>query len=176
MTAMPATFTDVVAALDSGLVIVTTAVDGERAGCLVGFHTQSSMEPPRYCVWLSKANHTARCAQRSMHLAVQPVPEDEFALAERFGTLTGDTTDKFAGLAVRDGPGGVPLLDACRAGVLLLKTTVLDDGGDHLCVTGDVVDAWYDGPHRPLRMSRAGELEPGHGNRERPHPPTERAD
>jgi len=176
MTAVPAAFADVVAALDSPLVIVTTAVDGERAGCLVGFHTQSSMEPPRYCVWLSKANHTARCAQRSMHLAVQPIPEGDFALAERFGTLTGDTTDKFAGLAVHDGPDGVPLLDACPTGVLLRKTIVLDDGGDHLCVTGEVIDAWCDGSPRPLRMSRASDLEPGHGNRERPHPPTERAD
>ena len=168
-------FGDIAAALDPALIIVTTAVDGERAGCLVGFHGQSSMEPERYCVWLSKANHTARVAQRANHLCVQPVPEDALALAERFGTLTGDDTDKFAGLDLRQGPDGVPLLAACPAGFVLRKHTLLDDGGDHLCITGEVVDTWSAGPLRPLRLSRAGDLEPGHGNEERPLPPTERA-
>ncbi|MGN6412706.1 flavin reductase family protein [Flexivirga sp.] len=78
---------------DPALVIVTTALDGERAGCLVGFHTQSSMDPPRYCVWLSKANHTARVAQRASHLAVHAVPVGELALVQRFGSETGDAVD-----------------------------------------------------------------------------------
>lgn len=172
---MPVAWEEFTAALDPALVIVTTALDGERAGCVVGFHSQSSMDPPRYCVWLSKANHTARVVRHATHLAVQPVPESDFALAERFGTLTGDVTDKFAGLSFRDGPGGVPLLEACPAGIVLRKGIVLDDGGDHLCVTGDVVDAWYDGALTPLRQARAGGLDPGHDNTERPHPPTERA-
>ena len=30
------------------MVVVTTAQGDERAGCLVGFHAQSSIEPPRY--------------------------------------------------------------------------------------------------------------------------------
>ena len=34
-------------------------------------------------------------------------------LAEIFGTLTGDNTDKFARCAHHEGPHGVPLLDAC---------------------------------------------------------------
>ena len=35
---------------------VTTATDGAQAGCLVGFSTQCSIEPPRFGVWLSKLN------------------------------------------------------------------------------------------------------------------------
>ena len=57
-------------ALDNPLIVVTTAEAGERAGCLVGFHAQSSIEPQRYCVWLSKANHTYRVALHSSHLAI----------------------------------------------------------------------------------------------------------
>lgn len=160
---------------DPALVIVTTALDGERAGCLVGFHTQSSMDPPRYCVWLSKANHTARVAQRASHLAVHAVPVGQLALVQRFGSETGDAVDKFAGLTVRDGPGGVPLLAACPAGVVLRRCSLLDEGGDHLCITGEVVDAWS-AAFDPVRQSRVADLEPGHENTERPHPPTERAD
>ena len=81
---MPAELADIAAELGPALVIVTTAAGGERAGCLVGFHAQSSMDPQRYCVWLSKANHTARVAQRADYLAVHPVPED--ALCKAAGT------------------------------------------------------------------------------------------
>ncbi len=42
-------FTTLMAALDSPLIVVTTADERERAGCLVGFHGQSSIEPQRYC-------------------------------------------------------------------------------------------------------------------------------
>jgi flavin reductase (DIM6/NTAB) family NADH-FMN oxidoreductase RutF len=51
-------FNTLMAALDSPLIVVTTADVRERAGCLVEFHGQSSIEPQRYCVWLSKANYT----------------------------------------------------------------------------------------------------------------------
>lgn len=172
---MPDAFDDLAAALDPALVVVTTALDGERAGCLVGFHAQSSIDPARYCVWLSKANHTARVAQRATHLAVHLLGENDHALAERFGTLTGDETDKFAGLAVREGAGGVPLLDACPNRFVLRRVALLDEGGDHVCLTGEVLDAEYVGLLRPLRLSQAGDLDPGHGNEERPEPPTERA-
>jgi flavin reductase (DIM6/NTAB) family NADH-FMN oxidoreductase RutF len=36
-----------VAGLDYPMFVVTTAHDGERAGCLVGFTTQVSLHPPR---------------------------------------------------------------------------------------------------------------------------------
>ena len=51
-----AAFKDLIAQLDYPMIVVTTASAGERAGCLVGFHTQSSIDPERFAVWLSKAN------------------------------------------------------------------------------------------------------------------------
>jgi flavin reductase (DIM6/NTAB) family NADH-FMN oxidoreductase RutF len=48
-------FNTLMAALDSPLIVVTAADERERAGCLVEFHVQSSIDPQRYCVWLSKA-------------------------------------------------------------------------------------------------------------------------
>jgi flavin reductase (DIM6/NTAB) family NADH-FMN oxidoreductase RutF len=63
-------FDQIMQVLDPPLVIVTVAVGLERAGCLVGFHCQSSIGPQRYSIWLSKANHTYRVAQRSAWLAV----------------------------------------------------------------------------------------------------------
>jgi flavin reductase (DIM6/NTAB) family NADH-FMN oxidoreductase RutF len=60
--------------LDPPLIVVTTAVGDERGGCLVGFHAQSSIDPGRYCMWLSKANHTYRLALRSTHLGITSWP------------------------------------------------------------------------------------------------------
>ena len=84
-------FDTLMAALDSPLIVVTTADQRERAGCLVEFHVQSSIEPQRYCVWLSKANYTYRVALQSSHLVIHFLTADDRRLAELFGTQTGDT-------------------------------------------------------------------------------------
>ena len=82
-------FDTLMAALDSPLIVVTTADQRERAGCLVEFHVQSSIEPQRYCVWLSKANYTYRVALQSSHLVIHFLTADDLPLAELFGTQTG---------------------------------------------------------------------------------------
>jgi flavin reductase (DIM6/NTAB) family NADH-FMN oxidoreductase RutF len=169
------TFTTVSSSLDAPLIIVTAAGDHEQAGCLVGFHCQSSIEPLRYCVWLSKANHTCRVALRSTHLAIHFLTSSDFALAERFGTLTGDSTDKFAGLKIRLGTGQAPVLQQCPHWLVARRTALLDEGGDHVCVITEPVTVHGGNPFTPLRLSQAAHLEPGHGTAERPSPPTERA-
>ena len=162
-------------ALDNPLIIVTTTEAGERAGCLVGFHSQSSIQPHRYCVWLSKANHTYRVALRSAYLGIHFLTTDDLPLAELFGTRSGDTMDKFAGLPVEPGPGGTPLLAQCPHRLAARRIALLDEGGDHVCLTTEPVAAQSSGRFEPLRLSRAAHFAPGHGYAERPNPPTERA-
>jgi len=171
----PDPFAGIMSCLDNALIVVTTAEGQERAGCLVGFHAQSSMDPGRYAVWLSKANYTYRVALRATHLGIGFLTTADQSLAERFGTLTGDKTDKFAGLRVSRGAGGVPVLEDIPHWVVLRRIALLDEGGDHVCVTGEPVAAGSSGPFEPLRLSHVGHLHPGHGPRERPGPPTERA-
>jgi flavin reductase (DIM6/NTAB) family NADH-FMN oxidoreductase RutF len=158
----------IAAVLDPPLTIVTAAADGQRAGCLVGFHSQSSIVPGRYSVWLSKANHTYQVAVLSSHLAIHFLTAADMELAERFGTLTGDRADKFAGLAVTAGPGGVPLLDQCASWLAVRRTAILDDGGDHACLAAEPVAASWAEDFRPLLTSDAAHLEPGHDSAERP--------
>ena len=78
-------FNTLMGGLDSPVIIVTTADERERAGCLVEFHGQSSIEPRRYCVWLSKANYTYRVALYSSHLVIHFLTADDLPLAELFG-------------------------------------------------------------------------------------------
>lgn len=116
--------------LNGPMYVVTAAADGERAGCLVGFAAQCSIEPERHMVWLSKANRTHRIATAATHLGVHLLGPDQRPLAEVFGGLTGDDTDKFAEVGTRAGPEGVPLLPGAAAwyvGRIEGRT----DGGDH---------------------------------------------
>src|SRR5689334_9304746 len=94
------------------MLIVTTAADGERAGCLVGFASQVSIHPPRFLTCLSDKNRTFRVAQQATVLAIHFVPQDATDLAELFGGQTGDETDKFAQVDWRPGPEGVPIINA----------------------------------------------------------------
>ncbi len=165
----------IAASLDPAMVVVTSAHDGERAGCLVGFHSQSSIGPRRYCVWLSKANHTGRIVRLASLVAIHFLTADQRDLAELFGTLSGDQVDKFARCDWEAGPDGVPLLTAAPRRIVARPVTLLDEGGDHLCVIVEPVDAAADGRFLPLRLSDIEGLTPGHGPGERPAPPTERA-
>ena len=105
-------FGTLMASADPPLIVLTTAAEDEQAGCLVGFHAQSSIEPQHYCVWLSKANHTYRVGLRAKHFAVHFLTVADLSLAERFGTLSGEDTDKFEGIDVELDENGVPLLEA----------------------------------------------------------------
>jgi hypothetical protein len=76
---------------------------------------------------------------------------------------------------VREGDGGVPLLERCPRRFVLRRETLLDEGGDHVCVSGRVVSAEGAGDFRPFRLSQATDWDAGHASEERPEPPTERA-
>jgi len=160
-------FDTLMASTDPALIVFTTAAEDEPAGCLVGFHAQSSISPQHYCVWLSKANHTYRVSLRAARFAIHFLSEQDFALAEQFGTLSGDDTDKFAGVDVDIDQNGVPLLRGCPNRMSLERIALLDDGSDHVCLTTRVVSAQTTGSFMPLRLSSATHLVPGHGNDER---------
>src|SRR3712207_8698977 len=53
------------------------SADGDRrSGCLIGFATQASINPPRFVVCLSRKNRTFRVANDVDHLGVHLLPSD----------------------------------------------------------------------------------------------------
>ncbi len=62
---------------------------------------------------------------------------DDFALARRFGELTGDQVDKFAHVAWHPGPAGAPVLD----GLDWFAGRILDTqvSGDHVAFIVEVL-------------------------------------
>jgi len=167
-------FESIMTSLDRPMVVVTTVVGQERGGCLVGFHAQSSIEPERYSLWLSKANHTYRLALRATYLAIHFLARDDLPLAELFGTLSGDQVDKLSRTDTETAVDGLPLLVQCPNRLVVRRHALLDEGGDHVCTVTEVVDAHSTGPFEPLLLSHVQHLVPGHEAEERPLPPTER--
>lgn len=160
-------FDELMVSTDSALIVVTTAAENEQAGCLVGFHSQSSMSPEQYSFWLSKANHTYQASLRAAYFAIHFLTADDLAMAQRFGARSGEDTDKFRGLEVHTTGQGVPLLSALPNRLVVERIAMLDDGGDHVGITARVISSETAGSFTPLRLSHVGDLPPGHDNAER---------
>jgi flavin reductase (DIM6/NTAB) family NADH-FMN oxidoreductase RutF len=154
-------FAELVSQLDYAMFIVTTAAEGERAGCLVGFASQVSIHPPRFLVGLSVKNRTYRVALRAEVLVVHFVPEDATELAELFGGETGDEVDKFAACDWRPGPDGAPILSELEnwfAGRIRERF----DFGDHCGFLLDPIDGEAGRGQSSLTFHRAKRIDPGH--------------
>jgi flavin reductase (DIM6/NTAB) family NADH-FMN oxidoreductase RutF len=154
-------FDELVGELDYPMFIATTSADGERAGCLVGFATQCSIDPPRFLVCLSDKNYTCRVARRAEALAVHFVPASAPYLAELFGGTTGDEVDKFARCEWREGPHDLPILSECDnwfAGAVLAR----HDLGDHIGFLLEPTATHTGIPLEEFTFHRARRIEPGH--------------
>jgi flavin reductase (DIM6/NTAB) family NADH-FMN oxidoreductase RutF len=157
---MASRFERLVATLDYPVYVVTTAAGDERSGCLVGFATQCSIDPPRFLACLSKKNHTLPVARQATTLAVHVVEQKNKDLAELFGGETGDEVDKFARVRwhIAD---GVPVLDVCErwfAGSILEQI----DFGDHVGFLLEPIDASQRAASEQLTFQNAKDIEPGH--------------
>ena len=90
-------------------VVTVRSPDADMSGCLVGFVTQCSIDPPNFLVCISKVNHTLTVAEHSPGMGLHLLGEDQVDLARLFGEETGDVVDKFASVDWRLGTtGGVP--------------------------------------------------------------------
>ncbi len=147
--------------LDRTMWILTVAAGDERSGCLMGFATQASLDPPRFLACVSRQNHTFRVALAADHVAVHACPDEpDLALARLFGEETGDEIDKFARCDWHEGPEGQAVL----AGVPgWFVGRVLDqlDLGDHvgLLLEPVAVEGTLDGV---LTFERAQDLDAAH--------------
>jgi flavin reductase (DIM6/NTAB) family NADH-FMN oxidoreductase RutF len=158
-------FDELVAAMDAAMVVVTAAgADGEVDGCLVGFHSQSSIDPRRYTVWLSVANRTYRLAGGATHLGVHRLTADRHDLAERFGGRTGDDgVVKLRAGTWTPGEGGAPLLHDLPDRFIGRIVDRLEAGGDHVAFVLEPSHAVLERPDEPsFRLSQAGDITPGH--------------
>ena len=157
---MASPFERLVATLDYPLYVVTTALDDEPSGCLIGFATQCSIHPPRFLACISKKNHTLPLARQAAFVAVHIIEEKDKNIAELFGGETGDEVDKFGQVSWHFAHG-VPILDACQRWFV---GSVLEqiDLGDHVGFLLAPIDTGQDATAEQLTFQHARDIEPGH--------------
>jgi flavin reductase (DIM6/NTAB) family NADH-FMN oxidoreductase RutF len=156
-----ATFAAITAGLDYPMVIVTADAGDGPAGCLVGFSSQCSIDPPRYLVCLSDKNRTERVASQAEALGVHFLGSQHLHLATAFGGETTDDDNTFARCRWHPGLWGAPILDDCGRWLVgrVVEQLVL---GDHVGFVLEPIAAHDEGPERPLPFSAVKDLDPGH--------------
>lgn len=157
-------FDEFVAGLDYPIFIVTAASAAGRDGCLVGFATQTSIDPPRMLVCLSEANRTTAIARDADVLAVHVLDGREHPLAAHFGSQTGDEVDKLADVVWRPGLEGVPLLQDCPRRLVgrIIERYVLGDHIGHLLAPLEVEAAQETDSDDTLSFQDVTDIEAGH--------------
>jgi flavin reductase (DIM6/NTAB) family NADH-FMN oxidoreductase RutF len=161
MDSVEETFIQITTGLDYVMLVVTARADEGPAGCLVGFSTQCSIDPPRYLVCLSVKNRTQRVASKSDVVAVHFLEAQAMELARLFGEETTDESDTFSRCHWHSGPFEVPILDECGrwfVGRILEQRPF----GDHVGFLLDPIAAQNEGREQSLFYHRVKDLDPGH--------------
>ena len=119
-------------------VTIVTARDGE--GMPVGLTANSfnsvSLDPPMVLWSLSLDSHSLPAFRDAQSWAVHILATGQQDMSDRFARRG---ADKFAGLALADGPEGAPLIEGCAAR-FGCQARFEYEGGDHAIFLGEVVD------------------------------------
>jgi flavin reductase (DIM6/NTAB) family NADH-FMN oxidoreductase RutF len=141
-------FRDLIGRFASGITVVTTVVDGAPYGTTASAMTSVSLTPPMLLICMNRQSLTGRAISQSGHFAVNVLAEDQGSLADLFARKG----SSFAGLRVRPGARGAPLLaDALATFECRVTDTV--QAGTHSVLIG-AVDCAAGRPGLPLAYFR----------------------
>jgi flavin reductase (DIM6/NTAB) family NADH-FMN oxidoreductase RutF len=148
--------------VDYSLHIVTAqSREGEPSGCVVGFVTQCSIDPPRFLVCVSRVNHTYATVQYSEAIALHLIGRDQLDVLSLFAEETGDTVDKFSRCDWHAGVTGSPVLAECIAWI---EARIIDrwDVGDHQALLVQPVTGGSEEIGDVATIRNTPRLHPGH--------------
>ena len=134
----PAAFRRALGRFATGVTIVTTVDEaGQRYGVTANSYNSVSLDPPLVLWSLARNSHSLAAFQGSRAFAIHVLGAEQQDLALTFAGR--GEQDKFAGLSLRTGHGGVPLFAGCAA-LFECETQANYDGGDHVIILGRVVN------------------------------------
>jgi flavin reductase (DIM6/NTAB) family NADH-FMN oxidoreductase RutF/2-polyprenyl-6-methoxyphenol hydroxylase-like FAD-dependent oxidoreductase len=119
----------------TGVTVVTTRdEEGRRVGLTANSFSSLSLDPPLLLFCLDRHAPSLPAFLDCGHFAINVLAADQHHLSRQFST---PAEDKFAGVEVVDGPGGVPLLEGVLAR-FTCRHVERYEGGDHLIFIGEV--------------------------------------
>src|SRR5882757_2856761 len=135
-------FRDALGLFATGVVVITSAgdagVNGDRSGYLgatVSSFSSVSLDPPLILFSIGRESKAFAAWQSVDAFAVNILSEKQSAISTRFARAL---TDKWDGVNVCPGLGGVPLLSDALAWIEC-RSYAKYDGGDHLIIVGEVL-------------------------------------
>jgi flavin reductase (DIM6/NTAB) family NADH-FMN oxidoreductase RutF len=121
----------------SGVTVVTTEFEGERAGMTVSAFSSLSLSPPLCLICIEKSTRMHELIPRAERFSVNVLAAGQEAISNQFASRV---ADRFDGVALRDGKLRLPLLEEALANIECRLHATLP-GGDHTIFVGEVVAA-----------------------------------
>lgn len=119
----------------TGVTVITTIdPDGRAWGLTANSFSSVSLDPP-LVLWSQATQAPSHAVfANAERFAINILAEDQIELSNRFAT---SGIDKFSGVEISSGTGGVPLLQGCSAWLECKMASRLP-GGDHVIFVGEV--------------------------------------
>lgn len=149
------------------VVAITTSAGGTRNGMIANSAQRASLVPsiPRLSVYISKPNVTHDLVMRSGLFTVHLLRTDQWDVIWQLGLQSArDVEDKLAGLALRTGETGCPVLVDCLAAFECRVVNAMDAGAatfflgdivaDHAGTPGEVMTSPHFRTHMPPDKQR----------------------
>jgi flavin reductase (DIM6/NTAB) family NADH-FMN oxidoreductase RutF len=130
-------FKEAMSRFASGVTVVTTEHDGTQYGMTVASFASLAIHPPLVIICVAKAAKSHDAIRASGQFGVSILASTQEALSGKFASKS---EDKFAGVEIRRGASGLPLIEGA---ICTLECRVHDQfpGGDHSIFVGEVIDA-----------------------------------
>jgi flavin reductase (DIM6/NTAB) family NADH-FMN oxidoreductase RutF/rubredoxin len=127
--------------LSYGLYVITSGNEGKSNGQIANTVFQVTSEPPTVAVSINKQNYTHEFIRASRLFAVSILNEaTPMTMIGQFGFKCGREIDKFAGIGVRTGKTGVPIVTDHAIAYMEAEVTGELDCGTHTIFLGRVVE------------------------------------
>jgi flavin reductase (DIM6/NTAB) family NADH-FMN oxidoreductase RutF len=133
-------FRSVMRELASGVVLVTSAFEGNRAGCAVSSVSSLSLEPASLIVCLNANSSTLRSIRAGGAFAVNVLADRHHSLAQRFASTSMRGEDRFAEGDWDSTRGGPPRLRDALA-VVDCRLERIVEHSTHAIIIGSCVAA-----------------------------------
>jgi flavin reductase (DIM6/NTAB) family NADH-FMN oxidoreductase RutF len=135
----------------SGVTVVTTEHEGRPYGLTVASFASLSLHPPLVLVCIEKSVKSHDAIAGAGRFGVSILEQSQQDVSGRFASKV---EDKFAGMNIRTGELGMPLVEGA---ICTLECRVQSQlpGGDHTIFVGEVVEA-QTGEGAPLVYYRSG--------------------